>query len=142
MYYTREKLDRPTYFSCFSACYVSRRFHSLLFKHHNTICSRVQIMELLTGSCASFFHSSFYFQDCSAIIAMDYGLRRRGSIPGKGKRFLSKPQRSDRLCGPPSVLYNWYRGYSRGVNMTTHLHRVPRLRMVALCLHSPYILKG
>jgi hypothetical protein len=33
----------------------------------------------------------------------------RGSIPGKGKTFLSSPQRSDRLWSRPSLICNEYR---------------------------------
>jgi len=31
------------------------------------------------------------------------------SYPGWGREFLSSPPRSDRLLGPPSLLYNSYR---------------------------------
>jgi hypothetical protein len=30
--------------------------------------------------------------------------RSHGEIPGRGKRFFSPPQRTDRLWGPPSLL--------------------------------------
>jgi hypothetical protein len=33
-----------------------------------------------------------------------------GSIPYSGKRFVSRPQHPDRLCGPPSLLTNEYSG--------------------------------
>jgi hypothetical protein len=39
----------------------------------------------------------------------------RGSIPCKGKSWFSTPQSPDRLWGPPSLLYNGYRGSSLGV---------------------------
>jgi hypothetical protein len=52
-------------------------------------------------------------------------LRSRGSIPGSGKRFFSL-QRPDRLR----------------MKLTTHLHLVPRIRMVELYLHSPIYLHG
>jgi hypothetical protein len=41
-------------------------------------------------------------------ITMGYGLDGPGSIPGS-VRFLSSPQRPDRLWGPPSLLSNGYR---------------------------------
>jgi hypothetical protein len=43
----------------------------------------------------------------------DYGLDDRaigGSIPGRGKGFFLYPLCPDRLWGPPSLLYNGYRG--------------------------------
>jgi hypothetical protein len=70
-------------------------------------------------------------------IATGYGLDSQGSIPGSA-RFLSSPQRPDRLCGPPSLLSNGYCGaLSLGVKLTTHLRLVPRSRMVELHLHPP-----
>jgi hypothetical protein len=48
-------------------------------------------------------------------IMMGYGLDGRGSITRKVKRFFSSPQRLDPLCGPPSLIPNWYRGlFPRG----------------------------
>jgi hypothetical protein len=48
--------------------------------------------------------------DSSVGLATGYGLDGRGSFPGRGKRFVSSPQRPDRLWGPPSHLTNGYRG--------------------------------
>jgi hypothetical protein len=46
--------------------------------------------------------------------------------------------RLDRLWGPPSPISNGYRGVKRpGVKLATHLHLVPRSRMVELYLHFP-----
>jgi hypothetical protein len=42
--------------------------------------------------------------------AMDYGLDSRGSIPDKGKRFSSTPQRQNRLWCPLSLLTIGHRG--------------------------------
>jgi hypothetical protein len=42
------------------------------------------------------------------------------SIPGSA-RFLSSPQRSDRLCGPPGLITNGYcRLFPRGVKRQRH----------------------
>jgi hypothetical protein len=60
-------------------------------------------------------HDRFLYTHYSKIIftcgiATGYGLDGRGSIPGRGKRLFSTPQRPDRLWGPPSLLPNGYRG--------------------------------
>jgi len=60
------------------------------------------------------------------------GRNPRGSNFG-GKRTISLFQKV-RPWGPPSLLFNGYRGSlarvkQLGVNVTTHLHPVPRLRM-------------
>jgi hypothetical protein len=39
----------------------------------------------------------------------------RGSNPGRGKIFFSSPKRPDGLWGPPSLLFNGYRGFFPGV---------------------------
>jgi len=45
----------------------------------------------------------------------DYGLDDRATIPGRGKGFFLYPLCPDRLWGPPSLLYNGYRGsFPRG----------------------------
>jgi hypothetical protein len=48
-------------------------------------------------------------RDSSVGIATGYGLDCRGSIPGRGKKFLSS-QLPGRLWGQPSVVASGYRG--------------------------------
>jgi hypothetical protein len=48
--------------------------------------------------------------DSSLGIATGHGLDDRGSIFSRDKRFFSCPQCQDRLWGPPSLLFNGYRG--------------------------------
>jgi hypothetical protein len=81
-------------------------------------------------------------------IATGYGLNGRGSNPGK-ENIFSYAQRLDRLCGPPSLLSNVFGGSSfpggktgRDVKLTSHLHLVPRSRMVELYLLSHTCLHG
>jgi len=40
--------------------------------------------------------------------------KNKGSIPGKGKRLFSSLKRSDRVWGPPSLMFNWYRVKAAG----------------------------
>jgi hypothetical protein len=63
-------------------------------------------------------------------IAKRYGLEGPGIESWLGEIFRTYP---DRLRGPPSLLYNWYRFFpagkgGRGVMLTTHPLLVPRLR--------------
>jgi hypothetical protein len=46
----------------------------------------------------------------SVSIVTGYGLDGQGSIPDRGRGFFLYPLRPDRLWGPPSLLYNGYRG--------------------------------
>jgi hypothetical protein len=81
-------------------------------------------------------------RDSSVGTEIDYGLNERGSIPGRGKNFLSSPHLSDRLWGTSRLLCNGYRrlflcGYcGRSVKLNTHFHLVQRSRMLELYLHS------
>jgi hypothetical protein len=53
----------------------------------------------------------FMSRGSSVSIVSDYGLDDRGSIPDRGRGFfLPLAFRPDRLWGPPSLLYNGYRG--------------------------------
>jgi hypothetical protein len=61
----------------------------------------------LTPSWSHIFHS---VHDRSVGIALGYGLDDRGSIPGRGWEFFSKPPRPERLWGPSSLLSNGYQG--------------------------------
>jgi hypothetical protein len=69
----------------------------------------------------------------------------RSLIPGKGKRFISSPQRPELLLWPTEPPIQWTLGGGvlslgvkrPGVKSTTHLHLVPRSGMVQQYLHSP-----
>jgi hypothetical protein len=80
----------------------------------------------------------------SGSIVSDYGLDDRGSIPDRGRGFFFKPLRPDRLWGPPSLLYNGFRGSfprgvksDQGVMLTTYPHLVLRLIMSRSYTSSP-----
>jgi hypothetical protein len=66
--------------------------------------------------------------------------KHHGSFPGRGKIFASPLKRPDRL----SLLFNGHRWFfpwrqsGRKVNLTTHLHPVPRSRISKLYSTSPY----
>jgi hypothetical protein len=87
----------------------------------------------------------FLFGSRDSSVGIATGWTARVRFPA---RFIFSPQRPLRLWGPPSLLSNGYRGLflrgqsSRGLNLTTHLHLVPRSRMVELYLRSPIRLHG
>jgi hypothetical protein len=54
--------------------------------------------------------STWWGRDSSVGIAIATGWTVRGSNPGGGEIFRSRPHR---LWGPPSLLYNGYRGHFR-----------------------------
>ena len=73
---------------------------------------------------------------CIVIELLAGSVGKRGSIPGRGKRFFSSPKRPDRP--PPStmsIIFNSYRGTfsrqqsDRVVNSLAYLHTVSRLKM-------------
>jgi hypothetical protein len=61
----------------------------------------------------------FSVGDSSVGIASGYGLDNPGSISGM-VGFFSSPHRPDRLCGPPSSLFNGYRGFVPRERETAH----------------------
>jgi hypothetical protein len=72
----------------------------------------------------------------------------RGWIPGRYQKIFFTLQRPDWLWGPLSLLSNGYRWFfprgksSRGMKLTTHLHLVPRSKMVELYISSPVRVHG
>jgi hypothetical protein len=76
-------------------------------------------------------------------IATGYGLDDKISNHKKAK-FFSSP---DRICGPPSLLSNRYRGIFIGVKLpvaklTIHFHLMARSRIVELYLHFLICIHG
>jgi hypothetical protein len=73
--------------------------------------------------------------------------RNQGSIPRRVKKFFSSAQRPQCLRST-ILLYNWHRGLfpcgksGQGLKLTTHLHLVPRSRMVELYFHSSNAFMG
>jgi hypothetical protein len=64
-------------------------------------------MALTIFLCKNSFKRS---PDSSVSIVTIYELDGHSSIPGRGKRLFSTPQRPDRFWGPPSLLSNGYPG--------------------------------
>jgi hypothetical protein len=72
----------------------------------------------------------------------------RGSIPGRGRKFVSSPNRPDQLWGPPSLLSNRHQEFSPrreevgSLKLTTHLHknegRCTSTHSIRLHSHGPF----
>jgi hypothetical protein len=95
------------------------------------------------SSTSSAFRYDYVSRDSSVGIATAYGLDCRGSIPDRSKRIFSFPQLPDQLWGPSEYRGVFLRRSSgRVVKLTTHLHLVPRSRMMELYINSPIRLHG
>jgi hypothetical protein len=82
--------------------------------HFHSLCApaapvTTQLALCVRARATSFSLFDFFFKS-GVGIATSCWLDVRGSIPGRGKRFLSYPQRPGWLWGPPSRLSNGYRG--------------------------------
>jgi hypothetical protein len=61
--------------------------------------------------CTCHSHCHYRSLDSSVSIATGYGLDIWGSIPARGKKFVSTPQNPELLWGPPSLLSNVFQRY-------------------------------
>ena len=77
----------------------------------------------------SFIQSLCVSRDSSVGIATHHGWAVRGSNPGRGEIFRTRP---DRPWGPPNLLYNGYRifpgGKTAGRDVDHPPHLAPRLK--------------
>jgi hypothetical protein len=81
-------------------------------------------------------------RDSSVGIAMGYGLDDPGSIPGSRKNFIFSTASRPNM-GPAQPPIQWVLGVKRPwLEAVTHLHLVPRSRMVELYIHSLIRLHG
>jgi hypothetical protein len=80
-------------------------------------------------------------RDSSVGIQMGYELNGRGSIPGRGKWFLSSPHLVDRLSSPSLPIQLVLGVKWPGVKLTTHLLLVTRSK-VMLYVHYLITLHG
>jgi hypothetical protein len=77
----------------------------------------VRKVEQRVLKCRQTAFSAVYSDIRASLYSDGYGLDDRSSIPGRGKGFLSSPQRPDRLWDPPIILHNLYLWlFSPGVN--------------------------
>jgi hypothetical protein len=86
----------------------------------------------LTVSCGKTFCSRSR-DDVAGIMTRSRAGRCQGSNLGTVKRFFSSPEHPDRLWGPPSLLFNGYRGYfpkiKRPWRDVDHSRLAPKLRI-------------
>jgi hypothetical protein len=112
----------------------------MLTKRHSNLFRQRIILDLIKIYAVHTWYSSVGK-------ATDYGLNGRGSIPDRGNTFFvnSTAFKSSLVTLILSSVYgdSFPRGKNgRGVKLITHLHLVPRLRMVKLYLHSPILFHG
>jgi hypothetical protein len=91
-------------------------------------CDFHRPFEANAGSSSYLFTVNDFLQSCLTIprsIATDYMLDGRGSIPGRDFSLLHRVKTGS---GTYPI--------GRTVKLTTHLHLVPRSKMVELYLHS------
>jgi hypothetical protein len=94
----------------------------------NVVMRRIPVLryQRLTSVC----------RDSAVGTALRWGLDGPGFETWKGQEIFSFSKHPNRLCDPPSLLFNGYGGSILwvkcvSVKLTTHLHPVPRLRMSA-----------
>jgi hypothetical protein len=88
-------------------CCLKQHFEST---PHSSSVSFKKCKVLLCSLCSIEGYICSRSWGSSVSIVSDYGQGDRGSIPGRGKGFFLWPLCPDRLWGPPSFLYNGYRG--------------------------------
>jgi hypothetical protein len=102
---------------------------------HIFLTSALDGDDLSTSSPGRFVSDTYWLasQDSSVVERWATGWMIEGWSPGRGWEFFSSPSRPDRLCRPPSLLSNGYKGFflweqsCRNVKLTTHLQLVPML---------------
>jgi hypothetical protein len=128
----------------------------ILFRRHSVFKGLIGIQTLLYWAVILFvrihtrkrIHMIISLGTARSVYRRARRPRSWGSIPGRGKRLFSPPQRPDRLCSPLSLLSNGYRGLfswgqsGRAVKLTTQLNPMAKSRMVELCLHFHIRLHG
>jgi hypothetical protein len=85
-------------FHCMSYCIHCPEAHLLLARFITDFSINVN----------KYLFICYYLLRCYTTVR--YGLQGRGSIPGRGKKCFSSPQRPDRYWVPRSFLFNVYRG--------------------------------
>ena len=116
-------------------------------------CSDFYYFSLFPAMLSSFFPFSSLHYSPPDFLSSHISTRLRterfgGSNPGWDKRLLFFPQRLARLCGPPSILFSWYRDCFPEadrpcVKLINHIHQLLSLRMSGaipllptLCFHG------
>ena len=139
----------PSLLFYFFICY----FLTLVISPVSYSCSASYSFSLFPPVLSSFFPFSSLYYSSPDFLSSHVSTRLRterfgGSNPCWDKRLLFFPQLLDRLWGPPSILFSWYRDCFPEadrpcVKLINHLHQLLSLRMSgAIPLLPPLCFRG
>jgi hypothetical protein len=96
--------------SLLSCCYSYAPYLCMSVLNWDAACWMVQLQLVRTATVYMSVYRGYRSRVSSGSVVSDYGLDDRESNPDWVKGFFLYPLCPDRLWGPPSLLYNGYRG--------------------------------